>query len=134
MGKIVSSDSVALTQGIRVTVKSKYLPERSSPAERRYVFSYTVKIENEGQETAHLRSRHWIITDGQGNVEEVQGPGVVGHQPVLAAGASFEYSSGCVLKTGHGSMHGTYQMQRPDGSMFNATIAPFALLLPTTLN
>lgn len=126
--------SNAITQGIRVTVSSAYLPERSSPTQREYVFSYTVKITNEGSESAQLRSRHWIITDGDGNVQEVKGDGVVGAQPLLRPGQSFEYTSGCALRTPRGAMRGTYEMVRDDGRRFDATIAAFALALPHTLN
>ena len=126
--------STATTQGIRVSVAATYVPEQSSPRSRRYVFAYTVKISNEGNLTAHLRTRHWVITDGNGKVEEVRGPGVVGQQPLLNPGDHFEYTSGCVLETPRGQMHGSYQMVRPDGTEFDATIAPFSLLLPTTLN
>jgi ApaG protein len=127
-------ESDALTQGIRVSVKSSYLPEQSSPAERRYVFAYTVRIVNEGETAARLRSRHWVITDAHGGVEEVRGPGVVGKQPSLDPGEAFEYRSGCVLKTSRGTMRGSYQMERNDGSAFDAEIATFALTLPPTLN
>ena len=89
---------------------------------------------NEGAEPAQLRTRHWVITDGNGKVEEVRGPGVVGQQPYLKPGEEFEYTSGCVLQTSRGEMRGTYQMHRPDGSGFDATIAPFALALPYSLN
>jgi ApaG protein len=126
--------STASTQGIKVTVKSVYVPEQSSPRTKRYVFAYTVRIENEGDRPAQLKSRHWVITDGNGRVEEVRGPGVVGQQPHLAPGEHFEYTSGCVLETPRGEMHGTYQMFRPDGGTFEATIAPFALALPYSLN
>ena len=126
--------SNALTDGIRVTVKSTYVPEQSSPRLHRYVFAYTVRIANEGDHGAQLRTRHWIITDGEGKVEHVRGPGVVGQQPFLRPGDHFEYTSGCVLPTPRGEMRGTYQMQRADGSGFDATIAPFALALPHTLN
>ena len=128
-----ASTSIAVTEGIRVSVHSRYLPEQSSPADRRYVFAYTIKIENVGRERAQLRTRHWIITDGHGGREEVRGPGVVGKQPDLGPGEAFEYTSGCVLKTAHGSMRGTYQMHRQDGSSFDAEIAPFGLSLPTSL-
>lgn len=111
-----------------------YVPEQSSPRARRYVFAYTVKIANEGDRPAQLRSRHWIIRDGDGRVEEVRGPGVVGQQPLLAPGEQFEYTSGCVLTTPRGEMQGTYEMHRPDGSVFQATIAPFSLALPYSLN
>ena len=120
--------------GIRVSVKAEYVPEQSSPKSHRYVFAYTVRIENEGKGPAQLRSRHWIITDGDGKIEEVRGPGVVGQQPLLRPGEHFEYTSGCVLGTPRGEMRGTYQMFRPDGSTFDATIAPFALALPYSLN
>jgi ApaG protein len=126
--------SNALTNGIRVTVSSVYVPAQSAPKSRRYVFAYTVKISNEGEETTQLKSRHWVITDGNGKVEQVRGPGVVGEQPVLRPGEHFEYTSGCVLETPRGSMEGTYQMVRQDGSEFDAAIAPFALLLPYSLN
>lgn len=117
-----------------MSVQSQYVAEQSSPRAKRYVFAYTVTIRNEGTEPAHLRSRHWIITDGDGRVEEVRGPGVVGQQPYLQPGEHFEYTSGCVLQTPRGQMRGTYQMSRGDGSMFDADIAPFDLLLPFSLN
>lgn len=126
--------SSAVTDGIRVSVESVYVAEQSSPRAQRYVFAYTVKIVNEGTEPAQLRSRHWIITDGNGKVEEVRGPGVVGQQPYLRPGDHFEYTSGCVLQTARGEMRGTYQMHRPDGRQFDAAIAPFALALPYSLN
>ena len=126
--------STAVTEGIRVVVESVYIPEQSSPKSRRYVFAYTVKIANEGATGAQLRSRHWTITDGDGKIEEVRGPGVVGQQPFLKPGEHFEYTSGCVLQTPRGQMHGTYQMHRADGTMFDAIIAPFALALPHSLN
>jgi ApaG protein len=128
------STATATTEGIKVTVRSVYVPEQSSPRLRRYVFAYTVTIANEGDLPAQLKSRHWIITDGDGRVEEVRGPGVVGQQPYLAPGEHFEYTSGCVLTTPRGEMRGTYQMHRPDGTQFDATIAPFALSLPYSLN
>lgn len=126
--------SNAITNGIRVTVSSNYIPAQSAPKARRYVFAYTVRIANEGTEAAQLKSRHWIITDGNGKVEQVRGPGVVGEQPMLRPGEHFEYTSGCVLETPRGSMEGTYQMVRSDGAEFDAAIAPFALMLPYSLN
>lgn len=126
--------SNAITKGIRVTVTTKYVPEQSSPSARRYVFAYSVRIANEGTATAQLKSRHWVITDGNGKVEEVRGPGVVGQQPTLRPGEHFEYTSGCVLETPRGTMEGTYQMHCPDGRKFDAMIAPFALALPYSLN
>jgi ApaG protein len=128
------SASTALTNGIRVTVSAVYVPEQSAPKAKRYVFAYTVKIANEGGRTAQLRSRHWVITDSAGTVEDVRGPGVVGQQPTLRPGEHFEYTSGCVLQTPRGEMRGTYQMHHTDGSWFDAAIAPFGLALPYTLN
>ena len=126
--------STALTRGIRVTVQSFYLAERSAPASDQYAFAYTVRIANEGGETAQLRSRHWIITDADGKVQEVKGDGVVGAQPVLKPGQHFEYTSWCMLATPHGSMHGTYLMVTEGGETFDATIAAFPLALPYSLN
>ena len=126
--------STALTNGIMVTVKSEYIPERSSLSSRQFAFAYTVRIENQGDETAQLKSRHWIITDANGNVQEVRGDGVVGAQPVLRPGENFEYTSWCVLATPSGSMRGTYQMVTDRGQSFDADIAPFRLALPQTLN
>jgi ApaG protein len=125
---------MATTEGIKVSVHAVYVPEQSSPRTHRYVFAYTVKIANEGETPAQLRSRHWIITDGEGRIEEVKGPGVVGQQPYLNPGDQFEYTSGCVLTTPRGEMRGTYQMHRPDGREFDAAIAPFTLTLPHSLN
>jgi ApaG protein len=126
--------SSAVTEGIRVNVRSQYVAEQSVPLAHRYVFAYTVRIANEGPEPAQLRTRHWIITDGAGKVEEVKGPGVVGQTPYLRPGEHFEYTSGCVLQTPRGEMRGSYQMVRPDGRMFDAMIAPFLLALPHSLN
>jgi ApaG protein len=122
--------SVAVTEGIRVTVRSQYLPDQSSPEDDRYVFAYTVKIVNESVETAQLRTRHWVITDGRGVIEEVRGDGVVGEQPRLTPGQTFQYTSGCVLKTPVGTMQGSYRFFRDDGTAFDATIAPFSLASP----
>ena len=126
--------STAVTHGIKVTVKSQYLAARSSPSSNQYAFAYTVRISNEGGIPAQLRSRHWVITDGDGKVQEVRGDGVVGAQPNLSPGQHFEYTSWCMLPTPHGSMEGTYQMIREDGSAFEARIAPFPLALPYSLN
>lgn len=126
--------SDAVTRGIRVVVKSAYVPERSSPEESYFFFAYTIRISNEGTETAQLVSRHWIISGPDGPVGEVEGPGVVGEQPVLEPGQSFEYTSFCPLQTPLGSMHGTYKMVRPDGTSFEAAIAPFSLAVPTQIN
>ncbi len=126
--------SMATSEGIKVNVRAVYVPEQSSPRVRRYVFAYTVQIANEGEVPAQLKSRHWVITDGDGRVEEVRGPGVVGQQPFLNPGDQFEYTSGCVLTTPRGEMHGSYQLQRPDGTSFEASIAVFSLTLPYSLN
>lgn len=126
--------STAMTNGIMVTVKSQYIPERSSLSGRQFAFAYTVRITNEGDVTTRLESRHWIITDAAGHVEEVRGPGVVGVQPRLKPGESFEYTSWCVLATPSGEMRGTYQMVSDDGATFDADIAPFRLALPQNLN
>ena len=124
--------SDATTRGIRILVKSRFLPEQSGRG--RWAFAYTVRIENVGADTAQLRSRHWIITDGNGRREEVKGDGVVGHQPVLKPGEKFEYTSGAVLQTPHGSMHGTYRMVLESGESFDAEIAPFPLTQPGSVN
>jgi len=128
------STSVALTDGIRVTVQSKYLPEQSVPRMGRYVWAYTIRIENEGARAAKLLTRHWIITDANGAIEEVRGPGVVGEQPHLTSGQTFQYTSGCVLKTARGTMRGSYQMVRDDGGELDVEVAAFALELPQFLN
>lgn len=122
------------TRGVRVTVRSEYVPERSSPADAQYFFAYRIRISNAGEDTVQLLSRHWVITDGAGQVEHVRGPGVVGEQPVLEPGESFEYTSFCPLPTPIGSMHGTYQMVTAGGSTFDAEIAPFSLAVPSALN
>jgi ApaG protein len=126
--------SEAVTNNVRVEVESQYAPERSQPFQSHWFFHYTVRISNEGDETVQLLSRHWIITDGSGHVEEVRGAGVVGEQPVLSPGESFEYTSGCQLKTSTGTMRGTYQMVTEDGSHFDVEIAPFALAEPYTVH
>jgi ApaG protein len=124
--------SVAITQGIRVSVRSRFLPEQSKGG--RYAFAYTVRIENLANTTTQLKSRHWIITDGNGRREEVRGDGVVGNQPVLRPGEKFEYTSGAILQTPHGSMQGTYRMVGEDGRSFDAEIAPFPLTQPGAVN
>jgi ApaG protein len=122
------------TRGIRVQVTSTYLPERSSPRDCQYLFAYHIRISNVGSETAQLVSREWIITTADGEVERVKGPGVVGEQPVLTPGSSFEYTSYCPLKTSVGSMQGSYQMMTADGEKFEAQIAPFTLAAPNALH
>jgi ApaG protein len=122
------------TRGIQVEVRSEFVPARSSPRDSSYFFQYHVRISNVGEETAQLISREWIITNADGDVERVKGPGVVGEQPVLQPGGSFDYTSFCELKTAVGSMHGSYQMLTADGDRFDAIIAPFTLAVPNALN
>jgi ApaG protein len=119
------STSQALTQGIRVQVEAQYSPEHSGPAQ--WFFLYTITISNEGSETVQLLSRHWIIRDATGKIEEVRGDGVVGEQPVLAPGEAFEYTSGCPLATPFGSMEGSYEFVTPAGEHFDAEVAQFQL-------
>ena len=126
--------SQATTRGIRVEVQVQYVPERSEPARDKWFFAYRVRISNQGTERVQLVSRHWIITDAHGRVEHVRGDGVVGEQPVLAPGESFEYTSACPLPTSWGSMHGTYQMVSEKGESFDALIAPFHLGEPETVH
>lgn len=126
--------SEATTRGIHVEVESAYLPERSSEQESYYFFSYRVRIANLGSETAQLVSRKWIITDSDGRVQRVEGPGVVGEQPVLPPGGSFEYTSFCPLGTPVGSMQGAYRMVSASGEKFEADIAPFTLTVPHAVN
>ena len=122
------------TRGIRIEVHSEFLAERSSPREEQYLFQYHVRIWNVGSETAQLVTREWIITNADGEVERVKGPGVVGEQPVLSPGSSFEYRSFCPMKTSVGSMHGSYQMVTSNGDRFDAIISPFTLAVPNSLN
>ena len=117
-----------------VEVQPEYLPEQSSPDSGVFSFAYTITIENVGTVPAQLISRHWVITDGDGHVEEVRGAGVVGQQPLIAAGKSHTYSSGTVMATKVGNMHGSYQMLADDGKRFDATIAPFRLAVPGALH
>jgi ApaG protein len=126
--------SEATTNGVRVQVVARYSPERSEPQGNKWVFLYTVTISNEGTETVQLLTRHWIITDGTGQIEEVRGPGVVGKQPTLAPGESFEYTSGCPLSSSFGIMEGTYEMVTAAGDRFDARIAPFTLSEPYTVH
>jgi ApaG protein len=129
------SSSEATTRNIRVRVEAEYDPGRSSPQESQWFFLYTVQITNEGPDTVQLISRHWVITDGAEKMHEVRGPGVVGNQPVLAPGQSFEYTSGCPLTMPFGAMHGTYQMITDHNEQFDIEIAPFTLSEPySTVN
>lgn len=126
--------SEEVTRGVRVSVLSEYAPDRSNPPKNEWFFLYTITISNEGPDTVQLISRHWIITDGSGHVEEVKGPGVVGQQPTLASGQSFTYTSGCALPTPFGTMQGTYQMVTRSGEFFDVKIAPFTLSGPYTVH
>jgi len=119
---------------IQVAVTSYYIKEQSDPDNDHYVFAYTVNIHNAGSVAAKLISRHWIITDADGNEQEVKGEGVIGEQPYLSPGDSFEYSSGTQMDTPVGSMYGSYQMQADDGVNFDADIPAFTLALPTALH
>jgi len=122
------------TNGIRVQVTTKFLPERSSPRDGEYLFAYFIRITNVGSETAQLISRHWVITNTDGEEEEVRGDGVVGNQPVLEPGGVHNYNSFCQLKTAVGTMHGEYTLVNPAGETFEARIAPFTLAVPNALN
>jgi ApaG protein len=126
--------SEAVTRGIRVHVESEYDADRSNPALQQWFFLYTITIGNESDATVQLISRHWVITDGDSNVEEVRGPGVVGQQPVIRPGESHTYTSGCPLPTPFGTMEGTYQMVTGEGERFDVRIAPFALSEPYTVH
>lgn len=117
-----------------VTVETAFVAEQSDVEQNRYVFSYTVTITNVGNLAAQLISRHWIITDAANEIKEVRGLGVVGAQPLLKPGEHFRYTSGCVLTTPQGTMHGSYQMVAEDGTQFNAAIEPFKLAMPRILH
>lgn len=119
---------------IDVSVETRYIPEQSSVGEQRYVFAYTVTITNNGEVPAQLISRHWVITDGNGKVQEVRGSGVVGEQPHLQPGEQYRYTSGTVMETPVGTMEGSYQMVADDGIQFDAPIPMFSLVLPNTLH
>lgn len=120
----------AITNGIQVTVEPFYLDEESEPEDSQYIWAYMVEIRNESEGPVQLKTRYWKITDAMGRVEEVSGPGVIGEQPVIEPGETYEYSSGCPLKTDSGFMVGSYQMERPDGSRFDVDIPAFSLDLP----
>lgn len=121
-----------VTSDIRISVTTQYLPDQSEPAKRRWFWAYTVLIENQSGDIVQLRRRFWRITNALGDVESVEGPGVVGEEPTIAAGDSFQYTSGCPLDTTSGTMEGYYEMQRTDGSTFRADIPAFSLDMPDT--
>ena len=119
---------------LEISVATQFLDEQSDPDGGRYVFAYTIRIRNLGRLPAQLLDRHWVITDGNGKVEEVRGEGVVGEQPRLEPGEAFTYTSGAVLETAVGSMQGSYHMSGDDGTEFDAPIPPFTLAVPRTLH
>lgn len=119
---------------IDIEVETSYIDEQSDPEHNRFVFAYTITIHNSGEMPAKLLSRHWVITDSNGKVQEVRGEGVVGEQPNLQPGESFQYTSGTILETAVGSMQGSYQMMADDGVEFEAPISPFTLSIPRTLH
>ena len=119
---------------IDIEVRPAYIREQSDPANDHYVFSYTVTIRNNGKVAAKLMTRHWIITDGDGKVQEVKGDGVIGEQPHLKPGEGYQYTSGTFMSTPYGTMHGSYQMLADNGERFDAPIPPFRLSVPNTLH
>ena len=119
---------------VDVSVVTRYLPEQSQPEHQRFAFAYTITVRNNGSVPAKLLSRHWVITDGDGHVEEVRGAGVVGLQPTIAPGSEHSYSSGSVITTEVGTMQGSYLMHAEDGHEFKAIIAPFRLAVPGALH
>ena len=130
--KVMAPDPV--NPRIRVDVETSYVEEQSDPRDKRFVFAYTITIRNDGPVPARLLTRHWIITDANGNVKETRGDGVVGEQPYLKPGQGFRYSSGAVIETPVGTMQGSYQMVADDGQKFDAPIAPFRLAMPGVLH
>lgn len=123
------------TRGIRIQVRPRHLPEQSEPARNHWLFAYHVTVTNEGPDPVQLMSRHWVITNGEGKVEDVRGPGVVGQQPVLKPGEEFQYTSGCPLDTPVGAMHGEFTLVNiASGENFEAKIDPFRLAVPSALN
>jgi ApaG protein len=117
-----------------VSVTPQYLPDQSKPDEHRFVFAYTVRITNAGRQPAQVIGRHWVITDGRQNVQEVRGLGVVGQQPLIAPGDTFEYTSGCPLPTPVGTMRGSYLCVGDNGEPFHVPIPEFVLAMPRTLH
>ncbi|MEG8018156.1 Co2+/Mg2+ efflux protein ApaG [Sphingomonas sp. LR55] len=126
--------NAATTDGVTVRVSVSYLPEQSEPERGRWFWAYHIRLENEGTETVQLLTRHWVITDGRGARHSVEGEGVVGEQPVIEPGASFDYVSGCPLATPSGAMQGNYRMVREDGAIFDVEIPRFSLFAPAVLN
>jgi ApaG protein len=133
-GGSVGFTSEATTRDVKIQVEPTYLPERSDPFRDHWFFAYRIRITNQGDEIVKLHSRHWIITDANGQIEEVIGPGVVGETPTLRPGEAFEYTSFCPLKTPFGTMHGNYQMTNDDGEEFDVEIPQFELSEPLPVN
>jgi ApaG protein len=131
---LFETSSRAETAGVIVSVRARYSPEHSSPATSRWFFLYTIRITNAGESAVQLLNRHWTIVDGTGHTQEVHGPGVVGEQPTLEPNTSFEYTSGCPLPTPFGSMAGSFDMQRGDGTQFEAEVALFQLIQPGSIH
>ena len=119
---------------IEISVATRYVRDQSTPQDNRFVFSYTITIHNAGSLPARLLSRHWVITDGNGKVQEVRGEGVVGEQPWMRPGDDYQYTSGAVLETAVGTMRGSYQMLADDGTQFDAEIPQFTLAVPRTIH
>ncbi len=119
---------------VRVEVTTRYIPDHSVPDDNRFVFAYDITVRNLGDSPVQLLTRHWIITDGHGKTQEIRGEGVVGEQPVILPGTEYRYTSGTLLNTEVGSMHGSFGMQSEDGSLFDAPIAPFTLAQPGALH
>jgi ApaG protein len=134
MSQTLRAQSSAVTHGVRVEVRCRHLPEESMPLARRYAFTYRVRIQNEGNVSVQLLARRWSITDSNGKRQEVAGAGVVGEQPIIHPGQVFEYASSALIETPNGEMRGSYQMHTVTGRTFDATIAPFLLSLPHSLN
>ena len=134
MAADVPADVPSEKYNVVVSTRTQFLADQSDEAANRYVFAYTITIRNAGSVTAQLISRHWVIVDSNNQTQEVRGQGVVGAQPTLAPGESFEYSSGTAIATPVGSMHGTYQMIAADGTRFNAQIPQFSLSMPRVLH
>jgi ApaG protein len=126
--------SASKPQQIRVDAVAQYVPEQSEPEAGRYVFAYHIAIRNEGTQAAQLLTRHWVITDTNGQIQEVRGVGVIGEQPELAPGEQFEYTSGCVIATPVGTMRGSYRMRAEDGTLFDTDIPEFLLAEPGALH
>jgi ApaG protein len=131
---VSTSDTPAPPYRIEVSARAEYIAAQSRPEDEHYVFAYHITIRNTGSLPAQLISRHWIITDGNSRVQDVRGQGVIGEQPLLAPGESFSYTSGCVMATPVGTMHGSYQMTADDGHRFDAAIPPFMLAMPRVLH